>query len=56
MSDDAEDTVLGTKAAVAALERGPRGALVISVVAVTLLFAGWLLFYFCLFLKRGAVG
>jgi len=39
-----------------ALKNGPRGALVIAVSAVALLFVGWLLFYFLLFLSRGAVG
>lgn len=52
----AEDAVLGSEAAVAALERGPRGALVVSAIAVSLLVIGWLVFYFLLFLPRGAVG
>lgn len=39
-----------------ALEHGPRGALVIASIAVALLFVGWLLFYFVLFMPRGPVG
>ena len=39
-----------------ALRRGPRGALLLAAVAVGLLFAGWLLFYFLLFMRRGYVG
>jgi hypothetical protein len=34
----------------------PRGALVIAGLAVTVLFLGWLAFYFLLFLPRGAIG
>jgi len=43
-------------AAEEALKDGPRGALVIAACAVGLLFAGWLLFYFVLFMSRGHVG
>ena len=39
-----------------ALKHGPRGALVVAAIAVGLLFVGWLLFYFVLFLPRGSVG
>ena len=39
-----------------ALSHGARGAALIAGVAVTLLLLGWLLFYFCLFLRRGYVG
>jgi len=39
-----------------ALKDGPRGALFVASVAVGLLFAGWLAFYFLIFLPRGAVG
>ena len=42
--------------AMEALKDGPRGALVIAACAVGLLFVGWLLFYFVLFLRRGYVG
>jgi hypothetical protein len=39
-----------------ALRGGPRGALLLVAVAVGALFAGWLLFYFLLFMRRGYVG
>ena len=39
-----------------ALEHGPRGALVLASISVGLLFIGWLLFYFVLFMPRGPVG
>jgi len=39
-----------------ALSNGPRGAFLISGIAVGLLFAGWLAFYFLLFMPRGAIG
>jgi len=39
-----------------ALKNGPIGALTISAIAVALLFAGWLAFYFFLFIPRGPVG
>ena len=39
-----------------ALEHGPRGALVLAGISVGLLFIGWLLFYFVLFIPRGPVG
>jgi hypothetical protein len=42
--------------AVQALSNGPRGAFVIAGIAVGLLFAGWLAFYFLLFLPRGSIG
>jgi hypothetical protein len=38
------------------LKNGPRGALLVSVIAVGLLFIGWLAFYFFLFLQRGPIG
>ncbi|MDB5541632.1 MAG: hypothetical protein JWQ89_3359 [Devosia sp.] len=47
---------IDTETAVQALKYGPRGALLISAIAVGLLFICWLLFYFLLFLPRGAVG
>ena len=43
-------------AAEEALRDGPRGALIIAACAVGLLFAGWLFFYFVLFMSRGHVG
>ena len=39
-----------------ALRNGPAGALAVAAIAVGLLFAGWLAFYFLLFLPRGAIG
>ncbi len=51
-----DNDILPADAAIAALARGPRGALIVSGIAVALLFVGWLLFYFCLFLPRGAIG
>ena len=44
------------ESAIAALADGPRGALIIAACAVGLLFAGWLFFYFVLFMGRGHVG
>jgi hypothetical protein len=44
------------ESAMAALTDGPRGALIIAACAVGLLFAGWLFFYFVLFMSRGHVG
>jgi hypothetical protein len=38
------------------IEEGPYGALVLAGLAVCLLFIGWLLFYFVLFMRRGYVG
>ncbi len=39
-----------------ALSNGPVGALVVAGIAVGLLFAGWLAFYFFLFMPRGPIG
>ena len=39
-----------------ALDEAPRGALVVSGIAVGLLMIGWLGMYFLVFLPRGAVG
>ena len=47
---------IDARTAVEALEHGPRGALVLASVSVGLLFIGWLLFYFVLFIPRGPVG
>ena len=38
------------------LSHGARGALLIAGIAVSLLFIGWMLFYFVLFMRRGYVG
>ena len=47
---------IDAQTAATALEHGPRGALVLAGVSVGLLFIGWLLFYFVLFIPRGPVG
>jgi cytochrome b len=39
-----------------ALKHGPVGALVVASIAVAMLFIGWMVFYFLLFLPRGPVG
>lgn len=39
-----------------ALRRGPRGAIILAAIAVAMLFVGWMLFYFVLFMRRGYVG
>jgi hypothetical protein len=44
------------RAAGEALKRGPIGALILSAIAVGLLFIGWTVFYFLLFMGRGPVG
>jgi hypothetical protein len=38
------------------LKDGPRGALFLATISVFLLFAGWMAFYFLLFLPRGPIG
>ena len=47
---------IGADQAAQALGKGPRGALVVAVIAVGLLFIGWLAFYFLLFMPRGPIG
>ena len=47
---------IDAETAAEALKHGPRGALIVATIAVGLLFVGWLLFYFVLFLPRGPVG
>ena len=39
-----------------ALRNGPIGALVVAAIAAAVLFIGWMLFYFLLFLPRGPIG
>ncbi len=39
-----------------AMDETPRGALVVSLIAVGLLLVGWLGLYFLVFLPRGSVG
>ena len=47
---------IGPDEAARALRNGPVGALVIAAIAVGILFIGWMLFYFVLFLPRGPIG
>ena len=47
---------IGTDAALEALRHGPRGALFVAAVAVSLVLLTWLAFYFLLFLPRGPIG
>ena len=47
---------IGADEAAVALRRGPIGSLVLSAIAVGLLFIGWILFFFLLFMRRGPVG
>jgi hypothetical protein len=46
----------GAHAAGEFMPQGPRGAFVVSGIAVALLFAGWVAFYFLLFMPRGSIG
>lgn len=46
----------GPDDATEALKKGPVGALVVSAIAVGLLFIGWMAFYFLLFMPRGPIG
>ena len=48
--------VFGSDEARLALRNGPAGALAVAAIAASLLFIGWLAFYFLLFLARGAIG
>ena len=47
---------VGVGAAAESLKQGPIGALILSAIAVGVLFIAWLLFYFLLFMGRGPVG
>ena len=47
---------IGADEAARALRNGPAGALDIAAIAVGILFIGWMLFYFLLFLPRGPIG
>ena len=47
---------IGADEAARALRNGPRGALLVAAIAVSLLFIGWMVFYFLLFLPRGPIG
>jgi hypothetical protein len=47
---------IGPDEAAQALRNGPVGALVVAAITVGILFIGWMLFYFLLFLPRGPIG
>ena len=47
---------IDTAAALEALRHGPRGALFLSAISVSILLVSWLAFYFLLFLPRGPIG
>jgi hypothetical protein len=47
---------IDAEAAAILLKQGPRGALAVAGFSVGLLFIGWLLFYFLLFIPRGSIG
>ena len=47
---------IDTDAALEALRHGPRGALFVAAISVSLLLVSWLAFYFLLFLPRGSMG
>jgi hypothetical protein len=56
LANEKDATPIGLDEAREALRNGPAGALAVATIAVGLLFAGWLAFYFLLFLPRGAIG
>jgi len=47
---------VSTEAAAQALARGPIGAFAVAGIAVGVIFIAWLVFYFLLFIPRGAIG
>jgi hypothetical protein len=47
---------IDSDAAEQALKHGPRGALLVSSIAVAIVLLIWLAFYFLLFLPRGPIG
>jgi hypothetical protein len=47
---------IDSDAAARALRHGPRGALLVSSIAVAIVLLVWLAFYFLLFLPRGSIG
>jgi hypothetical protein len=47
---------ISAEVAAEALRDGSIGALILSAIAVGLLFVGWMAFYFLLFLPRGPIG
>jgi len=55
-ADSADQLIARLNEVTEALRNGPIGALVVASIAVGLLFLGWMIFYFCLFIPRGAIG
>ena len=55
-SSEHVSTPIPTEGFAEMLKAGPRGAFLVAGVSVGLLFAGWLLFYFVLFIPRGSIG
>jgi hypothetical protein len=54
-SSDHEVSINSDEAA-QALRNGPIGAYIVASITVGLLFIGWLVFYFFLFMPRGSIG
>ena len=55
-SPDKIGAPVSTEEAAQALRDGPIGAFVVAGIAVGVLFIAWLVFYFLLFIPRGAIG
>ena len=55
-ADSANQLIASLNEVAEALRNGPIGALVIAGISVGLLFLGWMIFYFLLFIPRGAIG
>lgn len=55
-SPEHADSPIDVEITAALLKDGPRGAYFLAGISVGLLFIGWLLFYFVLFMPRGNVG
>jgi hypothetical protein len=55
-SPDQIGAPVSTEEAAQALRDGPIGAFVVAGIAVGVLFIAWLVFYFLLFIPRGAIG
>ena len=55
-SPDQVDVPSSSDEAAKALRNGPIGAYIVASITVGLLFIGWLVFYFFLFMPRGSIG
>jgi hypothetical protein len=55
-SPDRVDVSMSADEAAQALREGPIGAYLVAGITVGLLFIGWLVFYFLLFMPRGSIG